>query len=220
VSNESRPKRQYSAATKVVLWVAAVAMTLTIAFVAYLAVPMLLGTAAGSSGQVTPEGFPTTVSATGEDGRTRILSASAEDGGSIDLSALTPGDHVVISGTGFDAASGIYVAVCKVPDTADTKPGPCLGGVPKLEPGQEPTPGSVDWAPANWINDDWAWKLFGARSFDDRETGEFTAYVLIPTSADENVDCTVDACGIFTRNDHTELDNRVQDIYLPVSFSE
>jgi len=132
-----------------VLWIAAAAMTLTLAFVAYLALPMLFGSAAGSSGQVTPEGFPARVRATGEDGRTRTLSASAEDGSAIDLSALTPGDHVVVTGSGFDAGSGIYVAVCKVPDTPDTKPGPCLGGVPKLEPGQEPTPGSVDWAPAN-----------------------------------------------------------------------
>ena len=209
-----------SQAVKVVLWVAAVVMALALAFVAYLALPMLFGSSAGSSGQTTPEGFPTSVSATGEDGRTRVLSASAEDGGAIDLSALTPGDHVVVTGSGFDAGSGIYVAVCKVPDSPDVKPGPCLGGVPKLEPGREPTPGSVDWAPANWINDDWAWKLFGARSFDDVDAGEFTAYVLIPTASDEHVDCTVDACGIFTRNDHTELENRVQDIYLPVSFAE
>jgi len=202
------------------IWVVSSAIALALAFVSYLALPILFGSAAGSSGQVTPEGFPTTVSATGEDGRTRTLSASAEDGGASDLSSLSPGDHVVVSGSGFDAGSGIYVAVCKVPDTPDLKPGPCLGGVPTLEPGQEPTPGSVDWAPANWINDDWAWKLFGARSFDDVVAGAFTAYVLIPTSADENVDCTVEACGIFTRNDHTELDNRVQDIYLPVSFSK
>jgi len=117
------------------IWVVSSAIALALAFVSYLALPILFGSAAGSSGQVTPEGFPTTVSATGEDGRTRTLSASAEDGGAIDLSSLSPGDHVVVSGSGFDAGSGIYVAVCKVPDTLDLKPGPCLGGVPALEPG-------------------------------------------------------------------------------------
>ena len=41
----------------------------------------------------------------------------------------------------------------------------------------------------------------------------------IPAAADENVDCVEVACGLYTRNDHTALDDRVQDLYLPVSFS-
>jgi hypothetical protein len=195
-------------------------MAAVLIFTGYLALPMLFGSQAGSSGQITPEGFPSSVTATGEDGRTRTLSASAESGAEFDLSSVSPGDRVVVSGSGFDADSGIYVAVCKVPDSPEIKPGPCLGGVPTLEAGEESTPGSIDWAPANWINEDWAWKLFGARSFDDIDAGEFTAYVLIPESSDAHVDCTVETCGIFTRNDHTELDNRVQDLYLPVSFAE
>lgn len=195
-------------------------MAAVLIFTGYLALPMVFGTQAGSSGQVTPEGFPSSVTATGEDGRTRTLSASAESGAEIDLSSVTPGDRVVVSGSGFNADSGIYVAVCKVPDSPEIKPGPCLGGVPTLEAGEESPPGSIDWAPANWINEDWAWKLFGARSFDDIDAGEFAAYVLIPESSDAHVDCTVEQCGIFTRNDHTELDNRVQDLYLPVSFAK
>ncbi len=49
--------------------------------------------------------------------------------------------------------------------------------------------GTIQYAPSNWINDDWAWKLFGARSYDDREAGTFTAYLEVPDGADDHVDC-------------------------------
>ena len=35
----------------------------------------------------------------------------------------------------------------------------------------------------------------------------------------KDFDCRVDACGIFTRNDHTALSDRVQDLYVPVAFA-
>jgi hypothetical protein len=66
---------------------------------------------------------------------------------------------------------------------------------------------------------DWAWKLFGARSYDSVEEGTFTAYLVVGEPADAKLDCTVDACGIFTRNDHTALSDRVQDLYVPVGFA-
>jgi hypothetical protein len=30
----------------------------------------------------------------------------------------------------------------------------------------------------------------------------------------------VDACGIYTRNDHTALNDRVQDLFVPVAWAE
>ena len=78
--------------------------------------------------------------------------------------------------------------------------------------------GAIEYAPSNWINDDWAWKLFGARSYDDAATGTFTAYLEVGEAKDDAVDCTTDACGIFTRNDHTALSDRVQDLHVPVAF--
>ena len=78
--------------------------------------------------------------------------------------------------------------------------------------------GAIEYAPSNWINDQWAWRLFGARSFDDRERGTFTAYIEVPGFADENVDCRERLCGLYTRNDHTALDDRVQDVYVPIDF--
>ena len=205
---------------RVVLWAIALVLALVLAFTAYLVIPILTGGDKGSSGQPRVEGFPLSVEATGDDGRTRTLSVRTEDGSALDLSSVTAGDQLVVSGSGFDASTGIYVAVCKVPDAVDLKPGPCLGGVPDIDAEQTGAEGQVQWAASNWINDDWAWRLFGARSFDDRDAGTFTAYLLVPESSDEFVDCVIDSCAIYTRNDHTALDNRVQDLYLPVSFSE
>jgi len=206
--------------SRVVLWVVGILVALTLGFTAYLVVPIVVGGESGASGQGRVEGYPLSVQATGDDGRTRILSAATPDGSELDLSSVRAGDQIVVSGSGYDSELGIYVAVCKIPEQVDVKPGPCLGGVPELDEDAAGQAGGVQWAPSNWINDDWAWKLFGARGYDDAELGTFSAYLLIPESADEFVDCTTDSCGIFTRNDHTGLDNRGQDLYLPVSFSE
>jgi len=158
--------------------------------------------------------WPTSVTAEGDDGRTRELMVVApEPGGEVDTSALVPGEKLVVSGTGYDGSRGIYVAICVIPDDPATKPGPCLGGVPDQE--QETVEaGTVQYAPSNWINDDWAWKLFGARSYDDVASGTFTAYIEV---GEPDV-CAAQACGLFTRNDHTALSDRVQDLYIPVAF--
>ena len=188
--------------------------------VAVLGLPILLHQDQGSANQERPvDEWPTTVSATGDDGRDRELSViSPEPGGVVDTSALAAGDRIVVSGTGYDAARGIYVAICVIPDDPATKPGPCLGGVPSQEEGHENTGGEIQWAPSNWINDDWGWKLFGARPYDDPATGTFTAYLEVADPAGEGYDCTVDRCAIYTRNDHTALADRVQDLYIPIAF--
>ena len=202
---------------RVWVWVVAGIAALILVLVAVVVLPILTHQPQGSSGQSAPRDgeWPTAVEATGDDGRTRTLSVEAE-GGSIDTSALAPGDRLVVTGSGFDAGRGIYVAICKIP-APDEKPGPCLGGIPDQEQ-QDVAEGTVQWAPSNWINDDWAWKLFGARSYDNAADGTFTAYLEVGDPAGDGVDCREDACGIFTRNDHTALNDRVQDLYLPVGF--
>jgi len=126
----------------------------------------------------------------------------------------------VVSGSGYDAGQGIYVAICVIPDDPATKPGPCLGGVPETDASADPgAAGEAQWAPSNWINDDWAWKLFGARAYDDVETGTFTAYLEVVDPVGDGFDCTTQRCGIYTRNDHTALGDRVQDLYIPVGFA-
>lgn len=189
--------------------------------IAIVVVPILTHQNQGSSNQERPvDSFPLEVTATGDDGRTRELMVhSAEPGGTVDMSALVPGDRIVVSGSGYDASRGIYVAICVIPESADIKPGPCIGGVPTQEQ-SDVAEGTIQYAPSNWINDDWAWKLFGARSYDDVTTGTFTAYLEVGDPVGDGFDCRVDACGIYTRNDHTALSDRVQDLYLPVAFAD
>lgn len=206
---------------RVLAWVGGITLTVVVLITAWIVVPIVAGSSAGSSGQeLDVAGYPSSVSATGDDGRTRTLAAVFAEGDSADFSALGAGDRLIVSGSGFDPSKGIYVAVCKVPDSVGGKPGPCLGGVPSTEEDGDSTAGAIEYAASNWVNDDWAWRLFGARSFDDRGAGSFTAYIEIPASADENVDCTEVRCGLYTRNDHTALEDRVQDLYVPVSFAE
>lgn len=205
---------------RVAAWLVGVLVILALLFTAWIVVPIVTGSPQGSSGQeLGVEGYPTSVSATGDDGRTRQLSVVTPSGERPDLSSLVSGQRLVVSGEGYRSSSGIYVAVCKVPKQADEKPGPCLGGVPSTEPEGDVVEDVVEYAPSNWINDDWAWRLFGARSFDDRRAGTFTAYIQITSPSDQNVDCTEVTCGLYTRNDHTALEDRVQDLYLPVSFA-
>ena len=200
-------------------WIVLAALVVVLVPVAFVVVPIVVHENQGLSGQADAgAGWPTSVTATGDDGRTRSFDVlSPEAGASVDTSALAEGDRIVVSGTGYDPSRGIYVAVCRIPDEVGGKPGPCIGGVPEQEGAGEV--GAVDYAPSNWINDDWAWKLFGARSFDDRDAGTFTAYIEVGPPVSDELDCTVDACGIFTRNDHTALSDRVQDLYVPVAFS-
>ena len=202
-------------------WVVLAALVVVAVPVALVVVPILTHDDQGRSGQGEfAEQWPTSVTATGDDGRTRSFDVlSPEPGASVDTSALTVGQRLVVSGTGYDGSRGIYVAICKIADDPATKPGPCIGGVPNQEGAAEGEVGAVEYAPSNWINDDWAWKLFGARSYDDIEAGTFTAYIEVGEPVDDKLDCTVDACGIYTRNDHTALNDRAQDLYVPIAFA-
>lgn len=196
-----------------VLWSILAVTALLIGAIAWIAVPILLHKSEGSSNQSKPDGWLTTVAAKGDDGRLRTLMVSNESGTSPDLSALKSGDRLVVTGSGYNSSIGIYVAICKVPPAGE-KPSPCLGGVG----GEGESSGEVDWSPSTWVNNDWAWQMFGARSWDDSNTGTFTAYLLVSDPVEENLNCLVDECAIFTRADHTAFGDRIQDIYLPVKF--
>ncbi|MFN4001243.1 hypothetical protein [Microcella sp.] len=202
-------------------WIVAAIVVVLLGVIAAIALPIVLHAPQGSSGQArVPAGeYPTEVTATGDDERTRTLSVATEDGTAPDLSTVTAGDRLVVTGAGYDGDRGLYVAVCKVPDEIDGKPGPCLGGVGSQEVEQFEE-GVVQWAPSNWINEAFAWRLFGARSFDDTPAGAFTAYIELPPVTDGVVDCAVDQCGLYTRNDHTAAGDRVQDLYLPLRWAD
>ncbi len=195
-------------------------LALVLTAVGIVIVPILTHVDQGDANQERPVGeWPLEATAIGDDGRERRLEIrSVEPGGTVDTSSLAPGDRFVVSGTGYDPARGIYVAICAIPDDVSVKPGPCLGGSPGGDAVEVPE-GTIQFAPSNWINDDWAWKLFGARSYDDRGSGTFTAYLEVPQIADENVDCGEVACALYTRNDHTASSDRVQDVYIPLGFA-
>jgi hypothetical protein len=193
------------------LWIVLVIVVILLIPVAIIAVPILTHQDAGLPGA--QEVVATTATSTGDDGRTRTIDIAGAP-----LDALSTGDRLVVTGAGFDGSRGIYVAICKVPDAATTKPGPCIGGVPEQD-GDTVSEGTIQYAPSNWINDDWAWKLLGARSYDSVDEGTFTAYIEVGDPVSDTVDCTVDECAVYTRNDHTALGDRVQDLYVPVHFA-
>lgn len=201
-------------------WIVGAVLLVILVPVAIVVVPILTHQSQGVSHQDDAVGeWPLEVTAVGDDGRTRDLMVLSETpGGTVDTSLLEVGERLVVSGSGYDASRGIYVAICVIPPSPDVKPGPCIGGVPDQEQ-EQVAEGTVQFAPSNWINDDWAWKLFGARSYDDVATGTFTAYLEVGDPVGEGFDCSTQKCGIFTRNDHTALTDRVQDLYIPVGFA-
>jgi len=200
-------------------WIVAAVLVVLLGIVAIVVVPILTHQNQGLANQDDAgEEWPLRATARGDDGREReIVILSTEPGGTVDTSALAPGDRFVVSGTGFDPSRGIYVAICAIPGDPSIKPGPCLGGSPNEDAGEN-AQNEQQFAASNWINDDWAWKLFGARSYDDRDSGTFTAYIEVPPTADEYVDCREVRCALYTRNDHTAAADRVQDLYIPLGF--
>lgn len=211
---QSAPKRSV---TRVILISLLVAALVILGVVAAVLIPILTHSSSGGSGQEIPTEFVEESSANGADGRTRTLRAALPDGAPAELGELTPGEEIVVSGTGFDSGIGIYVGFCAIPDTPEKKPGPCLGGIPEgAEQGDAAATESLSSA---WITSDWAWRSFATQGYDDTETGSFEVRLTVPASSVEGLDCTVDRCAIVTRSDHTALRDRVQDMMLPIAFS-
>lgn len=200
-------------------WIVLAAIVVLLVPVAVIAVPILTHQDQGSSNQrPTTDDWPRVAVATGDDGRERSIKVTDAEGGDLDTSALVEGQQFIVRGSGFDPQQGIYVAICVIPEPGG-KPGPCIGGAGDQEEQTEVEAGTIQYAPSNWINDDWAWKLFGARSFDDVDAGTFTAYLVVGDPVGDGFDCRDDACAIFTRNDHTASGDRVQDLFIPVGFA-
>lgn len=197
-------------------WIVGGIVGVLVVVAAIVVVPILTHAPQGSSNQdESGETWPLTVTASGDDGRTRTLTVAAESG-TLDTSAIAPGDRIIVTGSGYDGSRGVYVAICAV-TPAGEKPHPCLGGVPDQEQ-QDVEAGTVQWSPSTWINEDWAWRLFGARGYDDQAAGTFTAYLEVVNPLGEGIDCRTQQCAIYTRNDHTALNDRVQDLHIPVGF--
>ncbi|MFC5339110.1 hypothetical protein [Leucobacter denitrificans] len=213
--NESASKRSV---VRIVLVVLLVLALIVLAVVATVLLPILTHRSSGGSGQEVPTGFVSESSATGADGRTRMLKVTSEDGEPADLAEVRVGDELIVSGHGFDSGIGIYVSFCAIPENAETKPGPCLGGIPE---GAEEGDLAVDQELSSaWVTNDWAWRAFASHTYDNSDEGTFEVHLTVPEPVTESLDCTVQQCAIVTRADHTAANDRVQDMVLPVAFAQ
>lgn len=116
------------------------------------------------------------------------------------------GAVVTVTGTGFDTAAGIYVAVC-VDNGPGVKPSPCIGGIDTTGAGG-----------ATWISDT-------PPSYAEGLTqpygpgGSFTLDLPVPmVDPVTGTDCRVVTCAVTTRYDHTRGEDRGADNVVPLTF--
>jgi len=108
-------------------------------------------------------------------------------------SGLDPeGDTVTLEGTGFRPGQGVYAALTAEPQSADSYPAHYTGAV--------------------WLR--------GAAA--PGEDGSFSTEVAVTGSYDASgatYDCVESQCYIAVFNDHTDIADRDQDVWTPVSFT-
>lgn len=118
------------------------------------------------------------------------------------------GDTVTVTGSGYDETKGIYVAFCVIP-AAGQRPTPCGGGVDMSGSG-----GGSKWISSN--PPAYAVGLTTPYGPGGTFSVELSFNSLIGTT--NPTDCAVTACAVVTFADHTIIDDRSQDVIVPVSF--
>ncbi|MFF8956350.1 endoglucanase [Streptomyces sp. NPDC014894] len=121
------------------------------------------------------------------------------------------GQRVTVTGSGYDPAQGVYLAVCVIPKKPGEPPSPCLGGM-DLTGGS----GSSIWISNN--PPDYAKDLVRPFTVKDGKGG-FT-FDLTVKIKDSNADCAKESCAIVTRADHTDISDRKQDVIVPITFGK
>ncbi|WP_178391127.1 endoglucanase [Streptomyces uncialis] len=118
------------------------------------------------------------------------------------------GEKVTVTGTGYDPAKGVYLAVCEIQGRGEA-PSPCLGGV-DMSGGS----GSQYWI----SNNPPAYAKDIVKPFT--VTGGLGGFTLELTvrAKDSGADCSQKACAVVTRADHTHGADREQDVIVPVEF--
>src|SRR5690606_26527165 len=130
-------------------------------------------------------------------------------------SGLDPdGQTVTVSGSGFDAAKGVYVALC-VDNGAGRQPGPCLGGVD-----MEGAGGASAWISSNPP----AYGEGLAVPFTESGGRGSFSVTLAVAASDSFTGCldppvAPNGCVIGTRADHTRAGDRSADVRIPVTFA-
>lgn len=115
------------------------------------------------------------------------------------------GEKVTVTGSGYNEAKGIYVAVC-VDNGPGKQPTPCLGGVDMS--GKN---GNSVWVSSNP-------PPYGKDLAKPYGPGGTFSVELTVTAKDEYTDCAVLKCAIVSRADHTLGADRSQDVVLPITF--
>ena len=121
---------------------------------------------------------------------------------SSDVKDLPGGAEVTVSGSGYDTAHGIYVALCALP--VGKAPGPCTSGAANV---------------AAWISSNPP--DYGRdRAVPYGSGGSFEVKLKLQPVINTATDCRAVACGITTRADDTNIEDRTRDLVIPVTFSQ
>ncbi|WP_166345254.1 hypothetical protein [Phytoactinopolyspora limicola] len=149
---------------------------------------------------------------------TAATSHTGPEGQQVTVSKATgldaEGETITVTGSGFDLAKGIYVALC-VDQGPGQAPSPCLGGVD-----MDGTSGSSAWISSNPP----AYGEGLAEPFEDvGGKGSFSVQLSVAAN-DEFTDCldtsaAPNGCVVGTRADHTRSADRSADVRIPVSFT-
>lgn len=124
---------------------------------------------------------------------------------STDLSG--DGDTVVVTGSGYDETKGIYVGLCVI-TSPDQQPSPCGGGIDR-----DGATGASEWISSNPPS--YAVGLPIAYE----PGGSFSVELSVSPTINEVVDCRNVECAIVSKNDHTIINDRSQDLVIPVTFT-
>lgn len=123
----------------------------------------------------------------------------------VDLSG--DGDTVLVSGSGFDETKGIYVGLCVI-TSPDQQPSPCGGGIDRAG-----ATGASEWISSNPPS--YAVGL----PIPYEPGGSFSVELSVSPTINDVVDCRNVQCAIVTKNDHTIISDRSQDLIIPVTFT-
>lgn len=116
------------------------------------------------------------------------------------------GQSITVSGSGYDVAKGIYVALC-VATPKGVLPSPCGGGVDM----------QGDGGASIWISDNPPSYAKGL-PLPYGPGGSFRVTFKAGPVIDKFNDCRAVRCAIVTKSDHTIYDDRSQDLQIPVTF--
>jgi iron complex transport system substrate-binding protein len=161
--------------------------------------------AASASPSVSPSPSPSptatlpqiTLSSDGRTATRGTLTATATNTANLDPT----GEQVTVTGSGFDASRGIYVALCAVKD--ENTVGTCASGSPE----------TTVWISSNPP----PFAASRARAYGDG--GSFEATLTLQPVIDDQTDCREVRCAIATRNDDTVTTGAPQEILIPVTFA-